>query len=53
MQRSSKIMLAVCAALLVLIVAYFVPLLSESKSEFSEKDSKEWLSQLGDAFVRN
>ncbi len=52
MQRSSKIILAVCAALLVLIVAYFVPLFSESKPEFNEKDSKEWLSKLGDAFAR-
>src|SRR2546423_12597258 len=52
MQRQSKIILAVCGVLAVLLIADLVPLMSESRPEFREKDGKEWLSKLADAFLR-
>ena len=52
MQRQTKMMLAVFGVIVVLIIAYIVPLLSQSKSEFTEQDSKEWLNRLADAFIK-
>jgi len=50
MRTSSKIILALCVPLAVLLITLFIHISSESQPELSEKDANELLSQLARAF---
>ncbi len=52
MRTSSKIVLIICGALLVLLAAVYIPILSDTHPEFTEQDAHDMLNRLADAFVR-
>ena len=52
MRRSSKIILAVCLVLAVVLAAVFVPMFLVTQPDFTEKDANEMLTKLAEAFHR-
>src|SRR5437879_321853 len=52
MKRSSKIILAICIILVVLLAAIYAPILTDTQPEMTPADAQKMLNNLADAFVR-
>jgi hypothetical protein len=52
MKRSSKMMLIACGLIVVLLAAVYIPILSETQPQLTEKGASEMLGRLADAFYR-
>ena len=52
MRTSSKVILGICAFLLVYLLMVYGQLAAQSKKEFTQQDADHFLSELGGAFQR-
>ena len=52
MKKSSKMMLIACGVIAVLLAAFFIPVLTDTQPELTQKDAEKMLERMSDAFYR-